>query len=143
MAIVFPLNRIKYIMDDISMPDDSSKRFNPAYCNYCPGYCCYRLKGATLYLDATDINRIARHFKITDGEVRKRCIEAKNTFRVRDDGSCIFLSDKKMQARCTIHQARPRQCREFPYGEPCPYLEREDLLEQIIPRLQKTFGFQD
>ena len=38
------------------------------YCNYCPGYCCYRLQGATLYLDATDINRIARHFGITDGE---------------------------------------------------------------------------
>jgi Fe-S-cluster containining protein len=62
---------------------------------------------------------------------------------VRDDGSCIFLSDRKIRARCTIHQARPRQCREFPYGEPCPYLEREDLLEQIIPRLERTFGFRD
>ncbi len=62
------------------------------YCNYCPGYCCYRLPGATLYLDNLDINRIAR------------------------------------------------QCREFPYGEPCPYLEREELLERIVPRIEHLFG---
>ncbi len=122
------------------MPDDNPKISNPVFCTYCPGYCCYRLQGATLYVDATDINRIARHFKISDGEVRKRFIEGKNTFRVKDDGSCIYLSDKRLQARCTIHQARPRQCREFPYGEPCPYLEREDLLEQIVPRLERIFG---
>ncbi len=39
------------------------------YCNYCPGYCCYRLHGSTLFIDATDINRIARYFGISDGEV--------------------------------------------------------------------------
>ena len=111
-----------------------------AFCNYCPGYCCYRLKGATLFIDATDINRIARYFKITDGEVRKRYLEGRNTFKVKSDGSCLFLSDEKLRARCTIHKARPRQCREFPYGEPCPYLERDDLLEQIVPRIERIFG---
>lgn len=112
----------------------------PAFCSTCPGYCCYRLKGATLYIDAADINRIARHFAISDGEVRKRFIEGKNTFVVKADGSCIFLSSQKLRMRCTIHAAQPRQCREFPYKEPCPYLEREDLLAQIIPRIKKTFG---
>ena len=61
------------------------------YCNYCPGYCCYRLSGSTLYLDTDDINRIARYFEIADGEVRKKYMEGKNTFRVKKDGSCIFL----------------------------------------------------
>jgi Fe-S-cluster containining protein len=106
------------------------------YCNYCPGYCCYRLQGATLYLDATDINRIARHFGISDGEVRSRYIEDKNTFKVRADGSCIFLSNSRFRARCTIHAARPQQCREFPYDKPCPYLENEKLLAQIQPRIE-------
>ena len=122
------------------MPDHKRVESGPVFCNYCPGYCCYRLKGATLYIDATDINRIARHFKISDGEVRKRYIEGKNTFRIKKDGSCIFLSDEKLRARCSIHLARPHQCREFPYGDPCPYLEREDLLQQIIPRLERKFG---
>ena len=108
------------------------------YCNYCPGYCCYSLEGSTLFLDSDDINRIARHYKITDGEVRKRYIQQKNTFQTRPDGSCIFLSNERMRARCTIHQARPRQCREFPYDSSCPYLEREDLLRQIQPKLEQA-----
>jgi hypothetical protein len=108
------------------------------YCNYCPGYCCYRLEGSTLFVTAEDINRLARHFGISDGEVRKRCIEGKNTFKTREDGSCLFLSNDRMAGRCTVHQARPRQCREFPYGEPCPYLQRADLLERIQPKVEQA-----
>ncbi len=108
------------------------------FCNYCPGYCCYRLPGSTLYIDATDINRIARHFGISDGEVRKRYIEGKNTFRVKSDGSCIFLIDGKPSKRCGIHMARPQQCMDFPYDKPCPYLRSEELLEKIVPKLEKS-----
>ena len=108
------------------------------YCNFCPGYCCYRLDGSTLYLDNLDINRIARHFAISDGEVRKRYLEGRNTFKTRDDGSCIFLANGRMCSRCSIHTARPRQCREFPYQDPCPYLEREDLLTVIHPLVEAS-----
>lgn len=113
---------------------------NKLYCNYCPGYCCYRLEGSTLYLDATDINRIARHFNITDGAVRKRYIEGRNTFKVRRDGSCIFLSNTAICGRCRIHTARPQQCRDFPYQAPCPYLEREELLSIIQPKIEKALS---
>ena len=54
-----------------------------AYCHFCPGYCCYRLPGATLLLDAADINRLARHFGLSDGEVRHRYLEGRNTFKTR------------------------------------------------------------
>lgn len=111
------------------------------YCNYCPGYCCYRLEGSVLLLTAIDINRLARHFGISDGMVRKKYLENKNTFKVREDGSCIFLAQGKMVKRCTIHEARPDQCRRFPYGKPCPYLEREDLLGQIQPRVENSLMF--
>lgn len=106
------------------------------YCNYCPGYCCYRLEGSVLLIDAADINRLARHFSITDGEVRNRFMENRYTFRVKDDGSCIFQSSARMIKRCTVHAARPQQCRRFPYNKPCPYLESEDLLAEIQPRLE-------
>jgi len=108
------------------------------YCNYCPGYCCYRLKGSVLLIEADDINRLARHFLISDGEVRKRFMENKNTFKVKKDGSCILQSNERMIKRCTVHSARPRQCRNFPYDDTCPYLEREDLLTEIQPRLEKS-----
>jgi len=106
------------------------------YCNYCPGYCCYRLEGSVLLIDAVDINRLARNFSISDGEVRKRFMENRYTFKVKDDGSCIFQSSDRMVKRCTVHSARPQQCRRFPYNKPCPYLEREDLLAVIQPRLE-------
>jgi len=124
-------------MNDVT-EDNQSK--NRVFCNYCPGFCCYRLPGATLYLDAADINRIARHFGISDGEVRKRYIEGKNTFKVRDDGSCIFLANGKFAKRCSIHLARPRQCREFPYDELCPYLFEERLLAAIHPLVERSLG---
>lgn len=111
------------------------------FCNYCPGFCCYRLPGSTLFVTATDINRIARHFKISDGEVRKRYIEGKNTFKVKTDGSCIFLIDGKLSKRCGIHMASPQQCQDFPYDKPCPYLHRQDLLEIISPKVEKSYLF--
>lgn len=111
---------------------------NKAFCNYCPGFCCYRLPGSTLWIDATDINRIAHHFNISDGEVRRRYIEGKNTFKSKEDGSCIFLLDGKLSKRCGIHTARPRQCREFPYDAPCPYLQSDELLAVIYPRVEEN-----
>jgi uncharacterized protein len=110
------------------------------FCNFCPAYCCYRLKGSTLYITSEDINRIARYFKIADGEVRRRFLEGKNTFKTREDGSCLFLSNRRISKRCTIHTARPKQCRDFPFDKPCPYLEREDLLETIEPLIVKGLG---
>ena len=111
---------------------------NKAFCNFCPGYCCHRLKGASLYIMAVDINRIARYFDMTDGEVRNKFIEGRNTFKTRQDGSCIFLANDRMCKRCTIHEARPKQCRDFPYDKPCPYLESKDLLAAIQPRIEKS-----
>lgn len=108
------------------------------YCNFCPGYCCYRLSGSVLLIDAEDINRLARHFGVSDGEIRRRFMENRYTLKVKEDGSCIFQAEDRMMKRCTVHAARPGQCRRFPYDRPCPYLEREDLLEQIQPRLEKS-----
>jgi hypothetical protein len=108
------------------------------YCNYCPGYCCYRLKGSVLLINSDDINRLARHFSISDGEVRKRYMENRSTFKVKNDGSCIFQAQDKMIKRCSVHNARPQQCRFFPYNEPCPYLGRDDLLAKIQPRVEKS-----
>lgn len=119
-------------------PTDYVLARNKSYCNFCPGYCCYRLPGATLYLDATDIDRLARHFRISDGEVRNRYLENKNTFKIREDGSCLFLANGRICKRCTVHEARPRQCREFPYDKPCPYLENPGLLEIIQPRIEHS-----
>ncbi len=127
-------------MHNPKTPADYSLARNKSYCNYCPGYCCYRLPGASLLLVADDINRIARHFGISDGEVRQRFLENKNTFKTREDGSCILLANDRLCKRCSIHGARPRQCRDFPYDNPCPYLENPGLLAIIHPRIEQSLS---
>ncbi|MDX9834532.1 MAG: YkgJ family cysteine cluster protein [Desulfobulbus sp.] len=122
----------------MTAPDKYVLARNRVYCNFCPGYCCYRLPGATLYLDAADINRLARHFGMSDGEVRQHYLEGRNTFKTRADGSCILLANDRFCKRCTVHTARPRQCSEFPYDKPCPYLERPELLEEIQARIERA-----
>jgi Fe-S-cluster containining protein len=89
-----------------------------------------------LLITAEDIHRLARYFQVPDGEIRKRYMENKYTFKVKDDGSCIFQAADRMVRRCTVHEARPAQCRNFPYNRPCPYLEREDLLAAIQPHVE-------
>jgi hypothetical protein len=96
--------------------------------------------GSSLFITALDVNRIARHFHLSDGEARIRFMKKRNALKVKDDGSCIFLLDGKLSRRCSIHQARPQQCRDFPYEKPCPYLEREDLLQLIYPKVEKSLG---
>ena len=125
-------------MQNPPVPVDYSLARNKSYCNYCPGYCCYRLPGAILFVQADDINRLARHFNISDGEVRERFLENKNTFKTREDGSCILLANDRMSRRCTIHEARPRQCREFPQDKPCPYLENPGFLDILQPRIEQS-----
>ena len=111
---------------------------NKTFCSFCPGFCCYKTGSASLYIMASDINRIARHFGLTDGEVRKRFMASRSTFKTRSDGSCIFLSNDRLCRRCSIHAARPAQCRDFPYDQSCPYLENEDLLAVIQPKIERA-----
>ena len=112
---------------------------NKIYCNYCPGYCCYKLEGSVLFITAEDINRMARYFNISDGQVRKRFLQNKYTFKTREDGSCIFLTNGKLNKRCSIHTARPQQCMDFPHDKTCPYLHNEYLLRQIVPKFESSF----
>ena len=113
---------------------------NKVFCNFCPAYCCYRVKGSSLLITAEDIFRIAQGIGISEGEVRRRYLDGKNTFKVREDGACIFLEDGKACKRCSIHDFSPKQCQEFPYDKPCPYLESEDLLKQIQPRIERSLN---
>jgi len=119
-------------------PGEYSLSRNKEFCNFCPGYCCYRLPGASLYIMAVDINRIARHLDLTDGQVRQQYLQNKYTFKTRQDGSCIFLNNNSICKRCLIHEARPKQCRDFPYKDSCPYLESNEFLTILQDRIESS-----
>ncbi len=81
---------------------------NVFLCRRC-GYCCQGETTVSLnekdqenmlcFLEITREEALGKYWRFTDGEVQMKTI----------NGHCIFFEDG-----CTIHQARPWRCREWP-----------------------------
>ncbi|WP_372846012.1 YkgJ family cysteine cluster protein [Pontiella sp.] len=95
-------------------------------CSGC-GECC-RWTGSVL-LTETDIPRMAAWLGMSDQDfidAHTRLAPNRRQLALLDqaDGSCAFLAGD----RCTIYEARPEQCRTFPFAWSvtfgCPELDR-------------------
>jgi Fe-S-cluster containining protein len=98
-------------------------------CQKCPGYCCSYPRIEVL---DSDLDRLAQHFGIAVEEA-----ERKFTRRYKDEDSderilrhhkdhvyatiCRFF-DRKAR-RCTVYEARPEVCRQYPNGSRCGYYD--------------------
>ncbi|HVT02695.1 MAG TPA: YkgJ family cysteine cluster protein [Thermoanaerobaculia bacterium] len=99
---------------------------SPLYdCSKCPAYCCSYDR---INVNSADIARIARHFEITPEEAKQRFTKMKEGDRVlrhrKDEiyGTVCMNLDKETR-RCTIYEARPGTCREYPEQRRCGYYE--------------------
>lgn len=94
-------------------------------CSKCPAYCCsYDRIG----VNNRDIARLAKHFEIDAETAAKRFTKPSPdgpVLRHQKDkiyGSiCMFLDTKTR--RCTIYEARPGVCHEYPDRPRCGYYE--------------------
>ena len=98
----------------------------PFRCSGC-GECC-RWTGAVL-LEGFDLPRLAAHLGLTEQELIERHTRlAPNRRQLalldQANGSCAFLKGDQ----CSVYEARPEQCRTFPYAwsvqEGCPELDK-------------------
>ena len=98
----------------------------PLYdCSKCPAYCCSYTR---IIVNKRDLNRLAKHFDV-DVEVAKKrftkVVEGEQVLRHQKDkiyGSvCMFLDVK--ERRCTIYNARPGVCHEYPDFKRCGYYD--------------------
>ncbi len=99
----------------------------PAYdCDKCPGYCCsYPL----IRLDKRDVQRLARHhgldFETARRRFTKEALGARYAMRRKSDphfgGICRFFDT--IARRCTVYEARPSICRQYPGGKSCGYYD--------------------
>ena len=96
-------------------------------CSKCPGYCCsYPL----IEVGKRDIQRLAKHFDVTYQQAETRYTRFDKSEKVRslrqqkDEhyGRICKLFDTKLR-RCTVYEARPGVCREYPDGKRCGYYE--------------------
>jgi Fe-S-cluster containining protein len=96
-------------------------------CERCPAYCCSYPR---IIIKKRDLKRLAKHHGISAEKARKRFTKkgeepGERVLRHRKDehyGSvCRFLDrDERM---CTIYDARPTICRDYPSTRKCGYWE--------------------
>jgi Fe-S-cluster containining protein len=96
-------------------------------CLKCPGYCC---SYPEIEITGRDIARLARHFEVSyeEAEARFTKSEPKRGIRMmrhrKDhifDSMCMMFDQEKR--RCTVYEARPGVCREYPDNERCGYYD--------------------
>jgi len=122
----------------------------PSYydCSRCPAYCCSVYE--RVRVTKRDLKRLANHFGIGVRRAVQRfttTYESERILRRKADPifgkACKFLDPVTRQ--CTIYDARPKVCRDFPSRARCAYY---DLLrferrlqgdETAVPLVQITF----
>jgi Fe-S-cluster containining protein len=98
------------------------------------GTCC-RWSGHVLLTEG-DMVQLALHAGITEEQfIERYTVLAANRKQLSladaPDGSCVLLKD----GFCTLYEARPAQCRDFPHGwrvaEGCPALAAMDKTDVV------------
>ena len=117
-------------------------------CTKCPAYCCSIYE--RVVVKPRDIQRLARHFGLTiEGAERRftKMYGKERILRRQKDvilgKTCRFLD---LETRgCTIYEARPEICREYPGRSRCGYydilqFERETQEDpNVLPVIQIRF----
>ena len=87
-------------------------------CTSC-GNCCRSLM---INVDADDAERLSGHLKISGESFYNTYVEqsSEGSLAVMNAIPCHFLSDNK----CTVYEARPAECREFPGLEAPDFTKR-------------------
>ena len=91
-------------------------------CNKCPGYCC---SYPEIEITKRDIAQLAKHLGLSEEQAEARFTKGKRLLRHQKDrifeSVCVFL-DRETR-RCTVYEARPGVCREYPDSPRCGYYE--------------------
>lgn len=94
-------------------------------CSKCPGYCCSYDR---IEVKKSDINRLAKHFHLDYETAEARFTKVREGDRVlrhqKDkiyDTICMFFDTDKR--RCTVYEARPSVCHEYPDRPRCGYFD--------------------
>jgi len=142
----------KRLLKYLYIPDDF--RFD---CKKC-GDCCRHEPGFVWIFDK-DISRIASYLEMSEDDfLSKHCINKGGIFSIKEKSNydCLFWDKDVMGGGCSIYEARPAQCRNFPYwvslflsennikkeSERCPGLYSGDTIipkKEIIKRLKIDF----
>jgi Fe-S-cluster containining protein len=107
-------------MSTLIQKDGFSFSFNPQACNNCQGRCCTGESGY-IYVTKQEIKNIAELLELQEIEFVKKYLFKKmykysiKERKVGDSYECIFY-DAQLNG-CKIYEARPSQCKTFPFWD--------------------------
>jgi Fe-S-cluster containining protein len=109
------------MLSNLIKKEGFSYAFEPSGCDTCAGNCCIGESGY-IWITVQEINFLAKHLGITLEEVRTKYLNKigykysiKEVKLAEDNYACMFFNLEKKQ--CTIYEARPVQCRTFPFWD--------------------------
>lgn len=121
-------------MSTIIKKDSFPYAFDASACESCEGRCCTGESGY-IYVNKDEIKKIADVLKIDINELRVKYLFKKDykysikELKHNDSYECIFY-DRESNG-CKIYDARPTQCKTFPFWD--YYKSRVDELKEECP----------
>jgi uncharacterized protein len=121
-------------MSNIIKKEGFSYTFDSSRCESCEGRCCTGESGY-IYLSKDEIIAIASLLELDLDTFAKRYLFQKNykyslkEVQYNDSYDCIFFDRNKNG--CSIYEARPLQCRTFPFWD--YFKQRVDILKLECP----------
>jgi len=95
--------------------------FDPHGCDTCEGNCCIGESG-NIWINKQEIENLSNHLDISLEELRFRFLEKRGyKYSIKEvklssnNYACVFFDLEKKQ--CSIYEARPIQCRTFPFWD--------------------------
>lgn len=108
--------------------------FDPTACNSCSGRCCTGESG-NIFVSAAEIGAIAELLGLDETEFRRDYLRkhgykfSLKELKTAESYDCVFF-DRERNG-CSIYEARPLQCRTFPFWD--YYKNRVDALKMECP----------
>ena len=125
-------------MNSIIKKEGFNFAFDPKGCDSCAGNCCIGESGY-IWINKEEITFLAQHLNLTLEEVRIQYLEKKAyKYTIKEkklsenNYACIFFNLEKRQ--CSIYEARPIQCRTFPFWD--YFKEKEEEVYKECPAIK-------
>ncbi|AXH10154.1 zinc/iron-chelating domain-containing protein [Malaciobacter halophilus] len=95
--------------------------FDAKVCSSCEGNCCIGESGY-IWINKQEIEVLSKHLNISLEELRVKYLEKvgykyslKEVKLKKNNYACVFFDLEKKQ--CSVYEARPTQCRTFPFWD--------------------------
>ena len=105
----------------IMSQDGFPYNFDPDKCSSCEGNCCIGESGY-IWISNEEIEYLAKHLNLTvQDTINTYLFKAKYKYSIKEKAlgnnnyACVFFDLEKKQ--CSIYDARPKQCRTFPFWD--------------------------